>query len=314
MREAGRIARENSPHPVFAAIAALTSASKTLASTHYVRSGHAADFSRSASSRGLRPDDVQAALRSLQRREHPIDVLANDPAEWQGWNSWRAGKNDFNRQFIFSLAQDRHDATLWLFGGIWEVLGRRPQPHARSYDVVHRDDLMGPFVRRLYVRLPLAGRQRRRNMESCLDQMTVSSILEKAFVGDPFPGHDRINHTLADLTVIVSQQRPDWRIALEHMKGVYVIHDQTTGARYVGSAYGDTGIWQRWSTYAATLHGNNVGLMELLDEKGADYFRANMKFALLEFWSMRADDGHVLERESYWKDVLHARSLGHNKN
>ena len=66
-------------------------------------------------------------------------------------------------------------------------------------------------------------------MESCLDEMTVSSILEEAFAGDPFPGHDRINHTLAELQVIVSQQRPDWRIALEHMKGVYVIHDQMTG-------------------------------------------------------------------------------------
>jgi hypothetical protein len=29
---------------------------------------------------------------------------------------------------------------------------------------------------------------------------------------------------------------------------------------------------------------------------------------------MRTDDAHVLERESYWKEVLHARSLGHNKN
>lgn len=246
--------------------------------------------------------------------EHPIDVLANDPEKWQGWNSWRANNDDFNRQFIFSLAQDRHDSTLWLFGGIWEVVGRRPQPHAHSYDVVRRDDLMGPFVRRLYVRLSLTGRQRRRNMESCLDQMSVASILEKEFVGDPFPGHDRINHSLAELTVIVSQQRPDWRIALEHMKGVYVIHDQITGARYVGSAYGDTGIWQRWSTYVQTLHGNNVGLKELVDAKGPDYFRDNMKFALLEFWSMRTDDAHVLERESYWKAVLHARSLGHNKN
>ena len=62
------------------------------------------------------------------------------------------------------------------------------------------------------------------------------------------------------------------------------------------------------------LHGNNVGLTKLLDGKGADYFRANMKFALLEFWSMRTDDGHVLERESCFKDVLHARALGHNKN
>jgi hypothetical protein len=95
---------------------------------------------------------------------------------------------------------------------------------------------MGPCARRLYIRLPLAGRQRCRNLESCLDQMTVSSILEEAFVGDPFPGHDRINHTLADLTVIVSQQRPDWRIALEHMRGVHVDHGHMTGARYVGSA------------------------------------------------------------------------------
>lgn len=298
----------------FAAIAAQTSASKTPASTPTYD-----EVMQQIALEALLPSNFDPTTCKLHCAvfngdEHPIDVLANDPVRWQVWNSWRAGKDDFNRQFIFSLAQDRHDATLWLFGGIWEVLGRRAQPHAPSYDVVHRDDLMGPFVRRLYVRLPLTGRQRRRNMESCLDQMTVSSILETAFVGDPFPGHDRINHTLADLTVIVSQQRPDWRIALEHMKGVYVIHDQTTGARYVGSAYGDTGIWHRWSTYAVTLHGNNVGHRELLEEKGAVYFRANMRFALLEFWSMRTDDGHVLERESYWKEVLHARSLGHNKN
>ncbi len=247
-------------------------------------------------------------------KNHPIDVLANDPAEWQRWTSWRGDKNDFNRQFIFSLAQDRHDASLWLFGGIWEVTARRPEPRTYSYDVVAREDLLGPFVRRLYVRMHLEGRQRRRTMESCLAEMTVSSVLEEAFVGDPFPGHDQINHSLGDIQLVVSQQRPDWRIALEHMKGVYVIHDQTTGARYVGSAYGDTGIWQRWSSYAQTLHGGNVGLIELLEEKGDEHFRANMKFALLEFWSMRTDDQHVLHRESYWKEVLQARSLGHNKN
>ena len=132
-------------------------------------------------------------------KNYPIDVLANDPEEWQRWNSWRGPKDDFNRQFVFSLAQDRYDPTLWLFGGIWEVVGRRPEPRTYSYEVVLREDLMGPFIRRLYVRMKLAGRQRRRTMESCLDEMTVSSILEEPFVGEPFPGHDRINHTLADL-------------------------------------------------------------------------------------------------------------------
>lgn len=101
-------------------------------------------------------------------------------------------------------------------------------------------------------------------MESLLDDMSVSSIAEEQFTGDPFPGHDRINHSLADLQVIVKQARPDWRIALDNMKGVYVIHDQESGEPYVGSAYGDTGIWQRWSYYAATLQGDNLGLKKHL--------------------------------------------------
>lgn len=245
---------------------------------------------------------------------HPMDVLATDLEEWRGWNSWRSEKDDFNRQFVFSVAQDKSDPTLWLFGGIWEVLERRPEKHSRAYTVALREDLMGPFIRRLFIRHKRTGRNIRRIMESVLPTMTVASILEEAFAGDPFPGHDRINHSLADLQVIVRQMRADWRIALESMKGVYVIHDRETGQRYVGSAYGDTGIWQRWTTYANTLHGNNVGLAELVADKGEEYFRNNMHFALLEYWSMRTDDQHVLARESYWKDVLHARSLGHNKN
>lgn len=248
------------------------------------------------------------------REEHPIDVLSNDPRGWEGWNSYRSNKDDFNRRFIFSLAQDRHDLTLWLFGGIWEVLERGGKQYAQSYKIAPRDDLMGPYVRRLYVRLALGSRQRRRKMESILNEMTVAAILEEPFVGDPFPGPDKINHALADLQLVVKQNRPDWRIALEQMKGVYVIHDQVTGSRYVGSATGDTGVWARWSSYAQTLHGGNRGLIDLVAEKGEEYFRTNMKFALLEFWSMRMDDGYVLGRESYWKEVLHARSLGHNKN
>lgn len=84
-------------------------------------------------------------------------------------------------------------------------------------------------------------------------------------MGDPFPRHDRINRTLADLQSIVSQQGPDWRIAFEHMKGVYVVHDQATGARYVGSALvtpesGTAGAHTPRLSTATTL-----GLKELLN-------------------------------------------------
>ena len=80
-------------------------------------------------------------------------------------------------------------------------------------------------------------------MESVLPTMTVSSILEEPFAGDPFPGHDKINHTLADLQAGRKPEPARLADRAREMKGVYVIHDRVTGQRYVGSASGDTGIW-----------------------------------------------------------------------
>jgi len=59
-------------------------------------------------------------------------------------------------------------------------------------------------------------------------------------------------------------------------------------------------------------HGDNVGLRAHLAATGEEYFRRMI--ALLEFWSMRTDDQHVIDRETYWKGVLLSRSLGHNRN
>ena len=51
-----------------------------------------------------------------------------------------------------------------------------------------------------------------------------------------------------------------------------------------------------------------------MGRKGSDYARSNLRFALLEFWSMRTPDQEVLDGESYWKDVLQTRQFGLNKN
>ena len=245
---------------------------------------------------------------------HPIDVLARDWNEWTDWNRWRSNRDEFNRQLIFSMTRDRTDPSLWLFGGIFEVIGRRPDRQAHSYDVTFRSDLMAGFIKRLMLRFDRPGRTIRLNMESHIDRFSVHSLLDSPYAGEAFPGHDQINHTLAELEVVIAQNRPDWRIALQHMKGVYVLHDRTTGEPYVGAAYGDTGIWDRLRQYSQTLHGGNVGLSALVADKGSDYVRSNLSFALLEFWSMRTQDQHVLDRETYWKQVLVSRTHGLNHN
>ena len=152
--------------------------------------------------------------------KHPIDVLASSPEEWQGWNSWRSDNNDFNRQFIFSVAQDKHDASHWLFGGIWEVLERRPEPHAHSYTVTLREDLLGPFVRRLWVRHKRSGRNIRQKMETGSDgddgvldprRGVLLVTLSRGTIGST---------TRSPISRPSSaKQRPDWRIALGEHEG-----------------------------------------------------------------------------------------------
>lgn len=245
----------------------------------------------------------------------PVDVLARSWDEWTGWNSWRGVRDDFNRRFVFSMAQTRDAPTLWLFGGVFEVVGSTHAPNSHAYAVEFRADLLGSYVRRLKIDYLPSGRHVRGLLfELAIAAMAVAEVLPVAYTGEPFPGHDQISHTLGQLEVVYRQQRSDWRGALEHMKGVYVIHDKTSGKPYVGSAYGDTGLWARWSQYVESLHGGNIDLRALVGRQGDEYVRENLVFALLEFWSMRTADDYVLEREAYWKRVLLSREFGHNRN
>lgn len=246
--------------------------------------------------------------------QHPIDALAGSWADWVTWNRYRPNRDEFNRKFIFSLAHDRNDATRWLFGGVFEVVGRRAVPKALSYDLKLREDLMGSFIRRLVVNFSPPGRAVRLNMETYLDQMEVVSVLELPYSGEAFPGHDRINHTFDVLAAAVTQDWNDWRGALQYLKGVYVIHDQKTGQSYVGSAYGSDGIWSRLCQYVTSLDGGNKGLRDLVGKKGPEYMKQNLRFALLETMLMKTADDDVLARETYWKDVLLSRQFGLNRN
>lgn len=262
----------------------------------------------------LNPAECKLHCAVWNGKEHPIDVLARSWEEWVQWSRWRGARDDFNRRYIFAMAREKKATESWLFGGVFEVLGRKTTAHTHSYDLALREDIMAPYIKRLVVRFGLPARITRLNLETYLERMSVGSVLEQPYAGEAFPGHDRIDHSLQELRVVVSQNRPDWRIALEHMKGVYVIHDQVTGAPYVGAAYGGEGIWQRLRRYTETLHGDNVALRALVADKGTDYAIQNLRFALLEFWSNRTEDQDVTDRETYWKRVLMSRTFGNNRN
>jgi len=262
----------------------------------------------------LDPRQFKLHCAVFNGKDQPIDVLTRNWDEWVMWSRWRPSRDEFNRPYIFTLARDRDDPSRWLFGGVFEVVDRSNKPNTHAYKIRLREDLLGPFVKRLWVKFRPPGRTIRLSMENHLDKIEVLSISELPYAGEAFPGLDRINHPLGVLESAVTQEWNDWRAALQHMKGVYLLHDQETGQAYVGSACADTGIWSRLRQYVESLHGNNAALRELVETKGPDYARKNLHFALLEFWSPRTSDEHVLAREGYWKDVLMTRKFGLNRN
>jgi len=68
------------------------------------------------------------------------------------------------------------------------------------------------------------------------------------------------------------------------------------GRQYVGSAYGDVGLWSRWATYVYTKDGGNKEMRALNKATNGGYIDG-ARFTLLEAWPMRTEDNLIIERE-----------------
>jgi hypothetical protein len=144
-------------------------------------------------------------------------------------------------------------------------------------------------------------------------EIYISYILEKRVSINDFDGFGNINISYATLKYIVENNLNTWKTALSNIKGVYLIVDIITGKQYVGSAYGENCIWQRWSEYSKNGHGGNIELKELLQVNGDEY-KNNFKYSILEVCNMNLGSEYILQRENYWKEILLSRKFGLNKN
>jgi hypothetical protein len=208
------------------------------------------------------------------------------------------------------MIQFYHETDVWLFGGVFRVLAR----HADRYEV-ELTQLGTEFIGRLKLRSPYRDRSTRVNFENHYASFEVQEILREPYSGRSFPGFEDIDLSFDELETLVRNDRPDWKAALESVKGVFLITDTSTGRRYVGSAYGHQGIWSRWCSYIESGHGGNVELQELANDPNFAYYRANFRFALLEHRSNRSADELILGRETFWKSILLTRGVqGLNRN
>jgi len=241
----------------------------------------------------------------------PLNEYVENRANWIGWNEWRGDKNDWTRKYIFSFIEFSPLSNSYLFGGVFEVIDRLPEIY-----VIKEIDAFAKWEGRLLCRFHRYQGLRGRAfyLENFIDSFEVLQIFQERYSGEKFCGYESINHPFSTLRAILRSEKPDWKASLMAVKGVYLIIDISNGKTYVGSAYGEAGIWSRISCYMNTGHGWNDELVKTIDQKGIDYAMANFKFSILEVFAFNASDEFIFERESHWKNVMLSRQFGYNKN
>ncbi len=259
----------------------------------------------------ISPQEYKLHLACWNGQIQPLDVFVADPEKWLGWNQWRGNKNDWTRPRILSFMDFYPKADAWLFGGAFEVIDRRHDGYT-----LRADPRLEQYVGRLVASFHRYNGMRGRafKLESYIQQFTVAELLPPVYSGESFPGFERINHDFAALEAVFKMERADWRAALQNVKGVYVISDRGNGKQYIGSAYGDAGIWSRWACYIGTGHGWNDELVKLVQTKGPKYAREHFRFTILEVMIKSTPDDFVMAREAHWKRALLTREHGYNGN
>lgn len=259
---------------------------------------------------------IHFAIGAKEKRKPYNEFLCGNFEEWQ---SFQTNKN-FNRKYVVSLIYFEKD--VWMFAGVYQVCGKPEKTNRDGIELwkytLIATDIQQDMIGRAFFRF----KKEFRASYPCLElvsnniavaDMQISYISDtKASITD-FNGFDSINIDYSTLQYIVTNNIPSWKTALSNAKGVYLIVDTKSGKQYVGSAYGDDCIWQRWFSYAKTGHGGNAELKNLLNENGENY-KYNFKYSVLEICNMNLGNEYVISRETHWKNTLMTRQFGLNKN
>jgi len=230
--------------------------------------------------------------------------------EWQEYQTRR----NFQCDEILSLIQLKNDS--WLFAGIFNVNGEPVEKkNKESYYLYSTTEVKGleGLTGRAIVAFEKGFRASYLIGAKYCDKLIVSELREQRMSIGDFPGYNSVLLPYQMLKTVVRESLPSWESALSNVAGIYIVTDKKTGKKYVGSAYGGGGFWQRWVAYANNGHGGNKELRDLLKQKDKAYAE-NFRFAILEVCDLNANDKYVISRETHWKRVLQTIEFGYNKN
>jgi len=258
----------------------------------------------------------QIPLNTKSYKIHLATASSTSPLEaffagrFQQWQEDQSQRN-FQREMVIGLiALRRHR---WLFAGVYKVLGVARQSNGKFVYATEMLSGQEEIVGRVVVAHERKSRQAYLNGLEDGGEFYVCEMYEQKLSIEEFPGYNAIQVSYSKLKIIMEQRVQSWHGALSNVKGVYLITDRSTGKLYVGSAIGNLGIWERWSSYVCNGHGGNEELKKMLVDLGSNHCQ-HFQFTVLEIADTHASDDYILSRESHWKNILMSRTFGLNAN
>lgn len=95
----------------------------------------------------------------------------------------------------------------------------------------------------------------------------------------PFLGFEKVKLSFEELNKIVRYGYQDWKQPLSDIFAVYQI-ESPDGHKYIGSAYGENGLWGRWSSYVDSKYGSGGKKLKELIEKQPE-LKESFTFSIL---------------------------------
>ncbi|GMO36968.1 MAG: hypothetical protein Ta2B_16840 [Termitinemataceae bacterium] len=249
-------------------------------------------------------------------QNNPLEHYKRNPDEvttkWFLWKQEKQGRPFQVGQIGIGLLNI--DKDKWLLVTIKEIVKELEKTESGVHYEAEEIKEYSKFFGRVVIKYHNEVQMLNRKSESIMDELEVFEIMSTYYEGDDFPGYENVTLSWDQLYTIIDRGKKDWITALKNQKGVYLITDKKNGKQYVGSAYGEEMILQRWHNYIENGHGGTKEIKELVKRNGLDYIKKNFQYSILEIYKNNTADDLIRNRESWWKNALCSRVFGYNAN
>lgn len=212
---------------------------------------------------GLDPAKIQLIRHAMNDKDFRACYEKNMVREYTAEQ-----KKDFNKGYDYwavFISGEGTKARFYKLYKVGAVVPRCPEvmpkdyPCPQTFEIpgdyyeLEETDILKEFENSLVIEWGEAARAWHQKGTTEKDILAIQPIDKKEFAG-----YENVVLSYERLKEVVEKQALDryelWRNALSNVKAVYLILDTKNGQQYVGSAYGNRGLLERWECYADIFH------------------------------------------------------------